>query len=68
MSFVARPRSEAAGASTSVGGRITDRYNVGPDTPSDFRDNASDHGGQFNRRIQQLGPYYENLLDIFAEE
>ena len=68
MSFVARPRSEAAGASMSVGGRITARYDVGPDTPSDFRDNASDHGGQFNRRIQQLGPYYENLLDIFAEE
>jgi hypothetical protein len=32
MSFVARPPSEAVGASTSVGGRITNRYNVGPDT------------------------------------
>ena len=68
MSFVARPRSEAAGASTSVAGRITARYDVGPDTPSDFRDNASDHGGQFNRRIQQVGPYYENLFDIVAGE
>jgi hypothetical protein len=61
MSFVARPRSEAAGASTSVAGRITDRYNVGPDTPSNFRDSVSDHGGQFSRRIQQTAPYYREL-------
>ncbi len=65
MSFVARPRSEAAGVSASVAGRITGRYNVGPGSPSAFDRDSSDHGGQFSRRIQRLQPYYENLLAIF---
>ena len=68
MSFVARPRSEAAGASDEVAGRITGRYNVGPDTASNFRDTSSDHGGQFSRRIQQTQDYYENLLTFLTEE
>ena len=61
LSFVARPRSEAAGASSAVAGRITGRYNVGPDTASNFRDSSSDHGGQFSRRIQQTRDYYREL-------
>jgi hypothetical protein len=68
MSFIARPRSEAAGASASVAGRITGRYNVGPDTPSNFRDGASEHGGQFSYAIQRVWPYYENLLRVLTEE
>lgn len=68
MSFVARPRSEAAGANTAVAGSVTARYNVGPGSPSAFDRESSDHGGQFSRRIQELQPYYENLLGIFAEE
>ena len=68
MSFVARPRSEAAGANTSVGGSISGRYNVGPDTPTNLQNSSNDHGGQFSRRIQQTWPYYENLVGVFVEE
>ncbi len=68
MSFVARPRSEATGASTAVGGSIDGNYNVGPGSPSDFAEASSDHGGQFSRRIQRLWPYYENLLITLTEE
>ena len=68
MSFVARPRSDAAGANESVGGSIEELYNVGPGSPSAFDRGSSDHGGQFSRRIQQLWPYYEKLLNVFTEE
>ena len=68
MSFVARPRSEAAGASTSVAGAVTGRYDVGPGSPSAFDRESSDHGGQFNRRIQQLRAYYDNLLSFLEDE
>ena len=61
MSFVARPRSDAAGANESVGGSIGERYNVGPGSPSAFNRESSDHGGQFSRHIQQLWPYYREL-------
>ena len=55
-----------------VGGRITTRYDVGPDTPSDFRDNASDHGGQFNRlsnnsdRITRICSYLRGKILKFS--
>jgi|GEM_PF-3643695 len=68
MAFVARPRSEAAGASNAVAGSITSRYNVGPDTASNFRDDSTDHSGQFNRRIQQTQDYYSQLLSALLEE
>ncbi len=61
MSFVARPRSDAAGANESVGGSIEELYDVGPASPSAFDRESSDHGGQFSRRIQQLWPYYREL-------
>jgi REP element-mobilizing transposase RayT len=61
MSFVARPRSEAAGASDKVAGRITRRYNVGPGSTSALDRASSDHGGQFSRRIQQTWDYYREL-------
>lgn len=68
MSFVARPRSEAAGASDLVGGRIGSRFNVGEGSGSNFGRSSADHGGQFSRRIQQTQAYYENLLGVFTEE
>jgi len=61
MAFVARSRSEAAGANTAVAGCINARYNVGPGSPSAFDRESSDHGGQFSRRIQQTGLYYREL-------
>lgn len=61
MSFVARPRSEAAGASDAAAGRITGRYNVGPGSPSAVDRDSADHGGQFSRRIQQTQDYYREL-------
>jgi hypothetical protein len=68
MSFVARPRSEAAGASNVVGGRITGRYNVGPGSTSAFDRASADHGGQFSRSIQGTQDYYEQLLMFLTEE
>ena len=61
MSFVARPRSEAAGASNAVGGKIGSRYNVGEGSSSNFGRSSSDHGGQFSRRIQNTQDYYREL-------
>ena len=61
MSFVARPRSEAAGTSTAMDGAVTAGYDVGPNSPSAFDRESSDHGGQFTRRIQQTARYYREL-------
>ena len=61
MSFVARPRSEAAGASNAVGGRIGSRYSVGEGSGSNFGRSSSDHGGQFSRSIQSTQDYYREL-------
>jgi hypothetical protein len=61
MAFVARPRSEAVGATGNTLGAVTVPFNVGPDTPSNFGDAKEDHGGQFNRTIQRTWDYYGEL-------
>jgi len=71
MSFVARPRSEAAGANTSVSGSIDHLYDVGPGSECDFGEASADHGGQFSRNMQHLWPYYRELgtrLRVFAPQ
>jgi len=68
MAFVARPRSEAAGANGSVGGSIGECYNVGGGSPSNFGLDQSDHSGQFSRRIQSTWSYYLILISVFTEE
>ena len=60
MSFVARPRSKAVGATSSVGTPI----DIGPGSASDLGDTLSDHSGQFNRRIQEVQPFYDSLYDL----
>jgi hypothetical protein len=60
--------SEAAGASPSAAGSIGIRYNVGEVSESNFGRDSSDHGGQFNRPIQQFWSYYGNLLVVFTQE
>jgi len=60
ISFVARPVSQAVGATNSVGSPV----NIGPDSLSDFRGAQSDHGGQFQRPIQQVQPFYGALYDL----
>lgn len=61
MPFVARARSEAAGAHTLVSGSVGSRYNVDEGSESNFGRDSPDHGGKFSRRIQQTGPYYREL-------
>ncbi len=60
MSFVARSRSRAVGARSSVGGSIKDEFNLA-EAPLAFSARIDDHGAQVARRIQQLWPYYEQL-------
>ena len=65
-SFVARPRSKAAGAvDASLGnlprGAISENANL---FDYGFRDQAYDHSGQFNRPIQQLHDLYQRVFDI----
>ncbi|MDW8348638.1 MAG: hypothetical protein RML49_00010 [Verrucomicrobiae bacterium] len=62
MAFIARPRSQAVGSSANVGGSIHENVNIGPGSKSNFRDTESDHSGQFTRRIQQVQPFYDELI------
>ena len=60
MSFVARPRSKAIGAepsSTSVFPQSIDLQGYG------FGGQQPDHGGQFNRGIQQLNDFYKIIFN-----
>ena len=63
MAFVARPRSKAAGAEPrsalifdSIGSAIDLHALCGLDS------DRPDHSGQFNRRIQELGPFYDRMI------
>jgi hypothetical protein len=62
MSFVARPRSKAIGAEPNSSSVFSDSVNLG--TEDGFDGRASDHSGQFNRDIQQLNKFYQ---DIYKE-
>lgn len=68
MAFVARPRSEAVGATGRTLGAVTYTNNVGRGTLCDFRETEEDHGGQFNRSIQRTRVYYSNLVGILSDE
>jgi len=63
MAFVARPRSKAAGAEPhsalifgTIGSAIDLHALCGLDS------DRPDHSGQFNRRIQELGPFYDRMI------
>jgi hypothetical protein len=60
MSFVARPRSKAAGAelhNATVFGNV-----VNLETLCDFGGGQQDHSGQFNRSIQQVPGFYQRVF------
>jgi hypothetical protein len=60
MSFVARPRSKAAGAephNVDVFGSVLDLR-----TACGFGRGVDDHSGQFTRPIQQLAVFYKRML------
>ena len=68
MAFVARPRSKAAGAEPhssfvfqGLGSAISLQALCGFDT------DESDHSGQFNRRIQQVTQFYQQLVVELGE-
>jgi hypothetical protein len=61
LSFVARPRSKAAGAelhNATVFGSV-----LNLETACNFGAGVDDHSGQFTRRIQDLGPFYKRMAD-----
>ena len=62
MSFIARPRSRALGSRAHVRGAIDGQVDIGVGSPSNFGDRRADHSAQFNRRIQQLQPFYQQLM------
>ena len=62
MAFVARARSKAAGAEpndafASLGSSVNLRSLCG------FDSDQPDHSGQFERRIQQLDPFYQRIIN-----
>jgi hypothetical protein len=63
VSFIARPRSKAAGALGTIGGAVALNVDIGPASSSGFTDTRPDHSGQFSRPIQGLQPYYSRLLE-----
>jgi hypothetical protein len=59
LSFIARPRSKAAGAeihNATVFGSVLNLQ-----TACDFGSDVDDHSGQFTRSIQQLRPFYQRM-------
>ena len=64
MSFIARPRSKAAGGRADVGGKLGGQVNIGAGSDSSFGDQLTDHSGQFNRRSQEVQPFYDSLYDL----
>ncbi len=65
VSFVARPRSQAAGAdpnSASVFGGATDLSR----SPYSFGRDLSDHSGEFTRPLQQVWSLYKNFENVIS--
>jgi hypothetical protein len=61
MSFVARPRSKAAGSelhNATIFGSV-----VNLESSCNFGAGFDDHGGQFMRPIQQLDTFYRRFVD-----
>jgi hypothetical protein len=61
FSFVARPRSKAAGAelhNATVFGSV-----LNLESSCNFGAGFNDHGGQFMRGIQELDPFYRRMLE-----
>ena len=63
MSFVARPRSKAAGALPGVGGVVATAKQVDLKTSYGFDRGRSEHSAEFNFNIQRLNGFYIELLD-----
>ncbi|MCS7063200.1 MAG: hypothetical protein NZM04_03985 [Methylacidiphilales bacterium] len=59
---MSRIRGLKVGSSANVGGSIHENVNIGPGSKSNFRDTESDHSGQFTRKIQQVQPFYDELI------
>jgi hypothetical protein len=70
MSMVARPRSKAVGARSSVGGSIDTGLNLESFTSTTgdqvFTRSSDDHGAQVGRRIQEVWEYYTELGRTFG--
>jgi hypothetical protein len=60
MAFVARPRSKAGGTETHNASVFGSAVNL--QALSGFGGNSEDHSGQFNRRVQQLGSFYQRVF------
>jgi len=67
MAFCARPRSYAIGAQPGVHGMISGAE-VDLHVQFGFGADVSDHSGQYNRNIQQLGGFYFTLRQKLNEQ
>ncbi|MDD5201253.1 MAG: alpha/beta hydrolase [Terrimicrobiaceae bacterium] len=64
--FIARPRSKAVGAVDTLFGNLPanmEDVNLNA-APYNFDGRKGDHGGQFNRRPQELDKLYSKILEI----
>jgi hypothetical protein len=61
LSFVARPRSKAAGAEIHNATVFGSVFNL--ETACAFGAGVDDHSGQFTRPIQELKPFYKRMAD-----
>ena len=69
VAFVARPRSEAAGATAEQIQGFGSSYDVGRNSPTGLKEVEADHSGQFNRPFYRLRHYYRELgtrLNMFG--
>jgi Regulator of chromosome condensation (RCC1) repeat/Alpha/beta hydrolase of unknown function (DUF900) len=69
MAFIARPRSKATGAephSASMLGQLSGTA-INLHQLCGFDSDQSDHSGQFSWRIQQLGPFYDRIVEELTQ-
>ena len=64
MAFIARPRSKAAGAEPHSASMLEQLSGTAINLHAlcGFDSDQPDHSGQFNWRIQQLGPFYDEIV------
>ena len=66
MSFIARPRSEALGARSSLGfcGSEANEFNMATESLGyPFGKDRTEHSGQYQRPIQKTHMFFNSLLD-----
>jgi hypothetical protein len=69
MPYACRTWGKAAGAESRTQGSIDDSVDLGSasyNLPAESSGFGDEHSAQFNARIQNLKPFYDAVLDVFA--